>query len=288
MFNVSVVIPTYNRSDLLEKTLISLCEQTLDSRFFEVIVVDDGGYDNSREICEKYISNLNIRYFWQRDNGFRAGKARNIGIAAAEGDYIVFIDSGVLLQQNALERHLSVHQRCAHPLVCIGYVYGFEIPEKYFSFVERNINIHDVNASIDVLKEVNALDIRQSQYDELGYKISCWPAPFDIFWTCHVSAQRSELIKAGMFDESFNTWGGEDVDLGVRLFIANNKFYMSPDICSIHVPHKKETDDHNQASESAASKINEKYRLWQTSYYNLPSNDEKFSLNKTIYKFISE
>lgn len=288
MINISVVIPTYNRIDLLEKTLISLCNQTMMKSTYEVIVVDDGGTDNARDVCDKYIPKLNIRYFWQRDIGFRAGKARNIGIAAAEGKYIVFIDSGVLLQQNALERHLSVHEKSDQPLACIGYVYGFEIPENIFAFVTKNIDAHDVDASVKVLKEANALDIRQSQYDELGSSISCWPAPFDIFWTCHVSAERDELIKVGMFDESYNTWGGEDVDLGIRLFIGNNKFYMTPEICSVHVPHKKEVDDHNQASESAAEKIHKKYNLWQTAYYNLPSNDEKFSLNKTIHEFTAE
>lgn len=49
-----------------------------------------------------------------------------------------------------------------------------------------------------------------------------------------MSAERDELLKAGLFDESFNTWGGEDVDLGIRLFLNKNKYVMNKAICSLH------------------------------------------------------
>ncbi|MBY0445348.1 MAG: glycosyltransferase, partial [Burkholderiales bacterium] len=76
---ISIVIPTYNRADLLRYTLESLVLQTLDKQLFEVIVVDDGGSDNSEEVVRAFAEQLNIKYFWQEDKGFRAGKARNIG-----------------------------------------------------------------------------------------------------------------------------------------------------------------------------------------------------------------
>lgn len=283
MIKISVVIPTYNRSDLLEKTLVALCNQTLPSPSFEVIVVDDGGTDNARAVCDNVADQLNIRYFWQSDRGFRAGKARNIGITAAEGQYVLFIDTGVLLHQDALTRHLALHQRSQHPLVCIGYVYGFEADAALLDSTISQLSPQNVRRSISALKDVRALDIRQKQYDEFGYNIGSWPAPFDIFWTCHVSAEKQELIKAGMFDESFTSWGGEDVDLGVRLYLANNKFLVSPSLSSIHWPHAKEVSDHQSESENAALRIHEKYHLWQTAFYNIDLNEEKHSLNKVIY-----
>lgn len=283
MIRISVVIPTYNRSELLNKTLTSLTLQTLPMTDFEVIVIDDGGSDNARSICDSFNNTLNIRYFWQSDFGFRAGKARNIGITAAEGKYILFIDTGVLLHQETLYGHLSLHLASQHPLVCIGYVYGFEVQESLLNNIEGYISPHNVKASIGVLKEMQAFDIRQVQYDEFGYNIGSWPAPFDIFWTCHVSAEKSELIKVGMFDETFTSWGGEDVDLGVRLYLANNKFIMSPSLSSIHWPHPKEVSNHKIETKNAASRIHDKYKLWQTSFYNVDLNDEKYSLNKVIY-----
>ncbi|PNQ53954.1 glycosyl transferase, partial [Vibrio agarivorans] len=272
---------TYNRSELLNYTLSSLVCQSVND--FEVIVVDDGGSDNSKEVCDSFKDKLNIRYFWQKDDGFRAGKARNLGLYAAEGDYIVFIDTGVLLQKNAVEKHIEIHERSQFPIVCIGYVYGFEITNEKVKEIEPHLNGKNTEQLISMMKELKALDIRQTLYDEFGYNISSWPAPFDLFWTCHVSAERSELIKSGAFDESFNSWGGEDVDLGIRLFMNNNKFFIDKELCSVHWPHEKEVDDKAAEANNAAMRIHEKYNLWQTYFYNVPIEDEIFSLNKSIF-----
>jgi len=279
---ISVVIPTYNRKTLLEKTLRALAQQTLAKSEFEVIVVDDGGEDDSEALCRDYQHELNIRYYWQPDRGFRAGKARNIGITAAEGRYIVLVDAGVLLHQHALARHLYIHQDSQHPVVCIGYVYGFEMPDAMLDNLNIFINPNDVAASVRYFQEMNAHDIRQSQYDEFGYNISAWPAPFDIFWTCHVSAEKNALLQAGLFDEAFNGWGGEDVDLGVRLFLQHNRFIVNKNICSVHCPHQKQIADHKHESENAGKKIHHKYQLWQTAFYGCDLGESKFSLNKVI------
>ncbi len=69
-------------------TLSNHYEKNLPTRYFEVIVVDDGGSDNSETIVSEYKTVLNIQYFWQESDGFRAGKARNIGAMIADGDYI--------------------------------------------------------------------------------------------------------------------------------------------------------------------------------------------------------
>ncbi|OQP35358.1 glycosyltransferase [Pantoea latae] len=279
---ISVVIPTFNRCALLENTLRALTRQTIKKDRFEVIVVDDGGRDDTAALCQRFSEQLNIRYYWQNDNGFRAGKARNIGVAAAEGRYIVFIDAGVLLQQDALARHLQLHRHSTAPVACIGYVWGFEAPEALTQNLNAFGNGEDVRAAIAQCRECHAVDIRQKQYDEFGYNISAWPAPFDIFWTCHVSAEKEALLKAGLFDEAFNGWGGEDVDLGVRLFLQNNRFVVDPDICSLHVPHKKLVADHKGESENAGKKIHAKYQLWQTAFYGCDLGESKFSLNKVI------
>lgn len=286
--SISVVIPTYNREYLLEKTLSSLLQQTLNKDEFEVIVIDDGGYDNSQRICQRFSQQLNVRYFWQPDKGFRAGKARNIGIVAAEAEVILFLDAGVLLHQEALARHIRVHKDSVFPAVCIGYVYGFEVEDTLLKDVDITSRADNVRALIHQLQSIGACDVRQAQYDEYGYNISAWPAPFDIFWTCHVSAEKKELIKAGLFDENFNCWGGEDVDLGVRLFQQNNRFTIDREICSVHCPHEKHTPDHHKESENAGKRIHQKYNLWQTAFYGCGLGEGKFSLNKVITSYIGQ
>ncbi|KAB0466169.1 glycosyltransferase [Vibrio chagasii] len=278
---LSVVIPTYNRSQLLSYTLTSLVSQSNSN--FEVIVVDDGGSDDSRQVCEIFKDKLNLRYIWQKDDGFRAGKARNLGLYAAEGDYIVFIDTGVLLQKDAIDKHIEIHENSKFPTVCIGYVYGFEISNEKLEEIEPHLKDKNTEQLISMMEDLNALDIRQSLYDEFGYNISSWPAPFDLFWTCHVSAEREELIKSGAFDESFNSWGGEDVDLGIRLFMNNNKFVVDRGLCSVHWPHEKEVSDKAAEANNAALRIHDKYNIWQTSFYSVPIEDKIFSLNKSIF-----
>ncbi|WP_087026770.1 glycosyltransferase [Thaumasiovibrio subtropicus] len=282
MTKISVVIPTYNRAELLSHTLTSLEAQTLDKSAFEIIVVDDGGQDHSESVVESFSHRINVKYFWQEDNGFRAGKARNIGTAIAQGKYIVYVDTGVLLATTTLEEHLRQHESAAHPIAIIGYVYGFDLDEEGVKKMNTVIDAHDVDSILFELQQQKAFDIRQHQYDDMGENISHWPAPFDLFWTCHVSAERSELLKVGMFDEDFNTWGGEDVDLGVRLFMANNQFVMKKEICSFHWPHPKEVNNHDDHSNDAAQRIHQKYNLWQTSYYNIDHREDGVPLNKII------
>lgn len=87
-YSFSVVIPTYNRSAILQSTLQSLLQQTYP--LFEVVVVDDGGTDDTASVV-KALADDRIRYFW-KPNGER-GAARNFGTQKATGDYIFYLDS---------------------------------------------------------------------------------------------------------------------------------------------------------------------------------------------------
>ena len=101
MKSVSVVIPTYNRAELLELTIQSILGQTL--RPLEIIIVDDGSTDNTAEVCARY--GPIVRYMCQRNGGVSA--ARNAGIRAARGEWIAFCDSDDLWVDNKLELQLA-------------------------------------------------------------------------------------------------------------------------------------------------------------------------------------
>ncbi|MDF5726195.1 MAG: glycosyltransferase family A protein [Rhizonema sp. PD37] len=85
---VSVIIPAYNYAKYLAETLDSAFAQTY--RPLEVIVMDDGSTDYTAEIVRAY---PDVRYFYQENQGVSI--ARNVGIAAAEGEFIAFLDAGV-------------------------------------------------------------------------------------------------------------------------------------------------------------------------------------------------
>jgi glycosyltransferase involved in cell wall biosynthesis len=98
MTKFSIIIPTYNRSSFIAKTINSLLSQK--NQDFEIIVVDDGSTDNTEDVVNSF-NNKKIRYF-RKDNGER-GAARNFGTGKATGSYINFFDSDDL----AYENHIS-------------------------------------------------------------------------------------------------------------------------------------------------------------------------------------
>ena len=81
---VSVVVPTYNRADRLERTLHSIVRQTYQD--FELIVVDDGSTDNTSKVMESFPS---AQYLPLKKNS-GVSKARNMGLACAKGEFICF------------------------------------------------------------------------------------------------------------------------------------------------------------------------------------------------------
>src|SRR5580704_8985688 len=83
----SVVIPAFNRTDLLAKALASVFQQEFTN--FEVIVVDDGSTDDQSRVVQKYKDRVT---FLRQDNAGQ-GAARNRGAAAARGEYLAFLDS---------------------------------------------------------------------------------------------------------------------------------------------------------------------------------------------------
>ena len=95
----SLVIPVYNRPEEIDELLGSL----LNSHFknFEVIIVEDGSQRKCEQIIEKYQHKLDIKYTYQDNTG--PGPARNNGAKSATGEYIIFLDSDVIVPENYLE-----------------------------------------------------------------------------------------------------------------------------------------------------------------------------------------
>jgi glycosyltransferase involved in cell wall biosynthesis len=236
---VSIIIPTYNRSKLLTYTLDSITKQSVSTHLMEVIVVDDGSSEDIKDIIKPYFEKLNLKYFFQEDKGYRAAAARNIGIKNATSPICVFLDSSLILGKDAIKEHLKVHQEEENPCAVIGYVFGFDDHNKNYNLLEQLIDPYDPEKSLQTLKKYKILDSREPLYQKHGDDFQNWPAPWVIFWTCNVSARRESLIEAGMFDESYTTWGGEDTDLALALEKLGVKFIFNREIETIHYPHPK-------------------------------------------------
>src|SRR5512135_2587732 len=87
---VSVIIPTYNRRDSVERALRALAHQTLAPETYEVIVSIDGSQDGTREMVATFVAPYQLSGIWQPNQGRAA--ACNAGIRAAQGDVLVILD----------------------------------------------------------------------------------------------------------------------------------------------------------------------------------------------------
>lgn len=120
---LSIVVPTYNVENYLDKCLHSCISQDILSTEYEIIVINDGSSDNSAIIAEKYVSNYsNVFLFSQENRGLSA--ARNAGLKQAHGDYVWFIDSDDSIQENCLKDLLSYCKDI--DVLCLSYTMQFE------------------------------------------------------------------------------------------------------------------------------------------------------------------
>ena len=112
-FQVSVIIPTYNRADFLVETLESVFSQTVPP--YEVLVVDDGSTDETEAVMGSWSDRL--RYVRQENQGVAV--ARNFGLRLARGEWVAYLDSDDLWTPEKIERDQETHER--HPTAQVLY-----------------------------------------------------------------------------------------------------------------------------------------------------------------------
>ena len=95
----SIIIPVYNRPQEVDELLESLCAQTF--KDFEVVVVEDGSSEKCDTVCEKYANHLALSYHFKPNSG--PGPSRNYGAERSQGEYLIILDSDVIVPENYLE-----------------------------------------------------------------------------------------------------------------------------------------------------------------------------------------
>lgn len=166
MATVSVVTPTYNRARFLPDAVASVLAQTHPD--LELIIVDDGSTDDTRNVLEPFLADRRIHYFYQDNQG--QSQARNLALKQATGDYIAFLDSDDLWAPDKLEKQMAILR--AHPEVDIvhgdevmideqGAVVSLENMKRYSGRITRYL-LADNSVSI-----TTAL-VRRRCFDEMG------------------------------------------------------------------------------------------------------------------------
>lgn len=95
----SIIVPVFNRPDEVDELLESLVNQ--EEKDFEVIIVEDGSQIPCEDVCRKYADQLTLRYFMKPNSG--PGQSRNYGAERAEGEYLLILDSDVVLPNGYLK-----------------------------------------------------------------------------------------------------------------------------------------------------------------------------------------
>lgn len=119
-YEISVVIPVFNRQGIVKKTIEGLNRQTIDSRRFEVIFVDDNSSDNTIESIKESIgNNITYKILKREINSGCASIPRNDGLSVAQGKYVFFIDSDDTIEPELLNDALSLAEKNKSDIVYI-------------------------------------------------------------------------------------------------------------------------------------------------------------------------
>ncbi len=193
---ISALLCTHNRAALLPEVLQALSAQTLPDDQFEVVIIDDGSEDESREIIHAFANGRrNFRYAYQRNSGL--ANAKNHGLFLCRAPLVVFLDDDDVASPGLLETHLLAHRR--HPKLTDA-VLGYTAIAPAIASDPLMHFVSEVEGLLFCYSGLNHGDV-------LDYR---W------FWGGRSSCKRALLIEHGIFDPVFR-FGCEDVELGYRL-----------------------------------------------------------------------
>ena len=215
---VAVIIPVYNRSDLLENVLAGLSRQSYD-REFEVVVVDDGSEENIREVVDRYVDSVPVRLVRQERDGFGLARARNLGVASVDTDVVIFLDADCVPANDWLQHHMSWHRKASN-LVVTGSRRDVDVPLDPVAVAAGTINLHAIASEPDdprsefVPDDWRSLVYRRSQRLQLG------DGGFRAAIGGNVAIRRDLILAVGGVSTDFRAYGGEDTELAWRLWNA--------------------------------------------------------------------
>ena len=184
--NVSIIMPTYNSHQWISFSIQSVLEQYYEQ--WELLIVDDGSTDNTKNIVKDFLNDKRIKYYYQENYG--PATARNFGILKASGMYLAFLDSDDIWKPNKLE--LQINHLKQNPDCCL---------------IHTNYSTFESNTK-------NSKPFRQtpwfSNWDENERLLM-----FDTIGTLTVLTETQLIKNLGGFNNDLH--GTEDWDLWIRV-----------------------------------------------------------------------
>ncbi|RYD56670.1 MAG: glycosyltransferase family 2 protein [Sphingobacteriales bacterium] len=179
---ISVVVPTHNRAHLISRTVVSIQQQTYTD--WELLIVDDGSTDNTKQVVEGLLSDKRIRYIQKENSG--AAESRNVGVRNASSELITFLDSDDEAEPQWLEKMFALIGKdekvpCAFCGLSIHDEHGnktdAKVPTKKGPLFQYEV-CRFTNAGIFIMRKkyfdaVGGYDskLRANQHTELGIRL---------------------------------------------------------------------------------------------------------------------
>lgn len=145
-FKISIIVPCYNVEDRVEACLDSLLSQSIGTDALEIILVDDASSDNTVSILKEYEERYPdiIMIILCNENG-RQGKARNIGLDYASGDWISFVDADDMVHEQMYEILMNIAKRTEPELITFSYTSDKSAMERIYNTNETECEIYDLS-----------------------------------------------------------------------------------------------------------------------------------------------
>lgn len=151
---VSIIMPVYNETDLLKRSISSIRNQTFQD--WELIIVDDGSKDDVKRICESYVKgDSRIHFYGQKHSG--QANARNLGLSLAQGNYIAFADADDVMHPQMLEQLYANIVSTGRSIAVCGFKPVKQLPE-YPVYEKCNCKVIDVFKDSKTVKSAKIKD----------------------------------------------------------------------------------------------------------------------------------
>ena len=208
----SIIVPVYNRPDEVDELLESLSNQTL--KDFEVIIVEDGSVKPCKDVCDKYAGILALHYYAKENSG--PGQSRNYGAERANGEWLIVLDSDVVLPQGYLA---AVDSAISHQTSDFAAFGGPDAAHPSFTPVQKAISY-----SMTSFFTTGGIRGGKAKLDKF------YPRSFNM------GIRRDVYLELGGFTKMRF---GEDIDFSYRIVEAGYRPQLFPDAW---VWHKRRTD----------------------------------------------
>lgn len=283
---ISVIITVYNRFKYVENILKCLSKQTIQPH--EVIFTDDGSEENLKVLLLKYKKEVDfkIKYIYQENLGFRKARACNNGVLESEGEYLIFLDQDAIFPEDLIEKFI------------------YKQKEKYFSILRVIWSTYDemlkiqakIDENKDYIKIINQLEkkhfiklkkwLLKDKYNNLRYKFKLRNRGTGLMGI-GFGILKEDYIKVNGYDEDFKGWGGEDADLGLRLYYLGLKsITFSTKKPAIHMCHPLDPTKVSNKDNNKTIYERKKIEIVKGNYKCLYGLDNRKDLDRYVYEEI--